>query len=69
MKESKTVSDRNSILQYVYHGMYKNVLLGYVLRDTSPIIGQRKWLCRGNMQTWTEAINLTDKKKLRNATN
>ena len=51
MKESKTVSDRNSILQYVYHGMYKNVLLGYVLRDTSPIIGQRKWLCRGNMQT------------------
>ena len=45
MKESKTVSDRNSILQYVYHGTYKNVLLGYVLRDTSPIIGQRKWLC------------------------
>ena len=33
------------IIQQVYHILDKYVQLGYVLRDTSPIIGQLKRLC------------------------
>ena len=47
-------------------------MLGYVSRDTCPIIGQPMMVMsrifKGNMRTWTETIKLTDKKKLRNVT-
>ena len=48
--------------------MNKYVWVGYVSRDTSPIIGQGKWLCSAYL-SFTETIKLTDKKKLRNVTN
>ena len=50
----------------------------YVLKETSRIIGQWKWLCRAyfflkkyaDMRTWTETRELSDLgEKMRNASN
>ena len=43
---------RFSIIQYVYHIMNKYVYLGYVSRDTSPIIGPTCW-CDEFILLWT----------------